>query len=129
MAHGGVTGELARFLPVGVSTVAVDYASYLGLLALGVEASIAKAIGFITGAVLAFFLNQRLIFGKRTHGVLGVLAFAVVYLLALGANVTVNEFALNALSGIESYSKHIAFLVATGVSATINFIGIKFAVF
>lgn len=121
--------ELSIFLIVGSLTVLVDYLSYRSLVwsaLLGVDA--AKATGFLVGTVFAYFANRVWTFGHKTHAPGSALRFAFLYAATLGANVLVNALALSALANI-SASIQIAFLLATGVSATLNFLGMKLFVF
>ena len=119
-----MTGEVARFIRVGLVTVGVDYACYMALLWLGVSIAPAKAAGFICGAVFAFYANRTITFRAlgRRHAALW---FATVYLASLVSNVAVNKVVLM----VFPQAITLAFLVATGVSATMNFVGMKYLVF
>lgn len=121
--------ELILFLFVGSSTVLVDFIGYKGLLLVDLmNVDVAKAISFILGTVYAYFANKYWTFGhKQTTGG-SVYRFAGLYAVTLLANVLVNAFALVVLGGFESKIQ-IAFVLATGVSATLNFLGMKFFVF
>lgn len=121
--------ELAVFLVVGSLTVLVDFLAYRGLLwsgLLGVDP--AKAASFITGTVFAYFANRFWTFGHKPHAAGSWYRFILLYALTLGANVLVNALMLRVLSQIPS-AIQLAFLVATGVSAALNFIGMKLFVF
>ncbi len=121
--------ELARFLVVGASTVLVDFASYRGLLALAMTGTaVSKAAGFVAGTTFAYFANRFWTFGHAAHRAGSAWRFAAVYTSTLGANVLVNSLALRLLADAVG-AVQIAFLVATGVSATLNFAGMKFFVF
>jgi polyisoprenyl-phosphate glycosyltransferase len=119
-----MSGEIARFIVVGLTTVGVDYACYMSLLWLGLSITPAKGAGFICGAIFAFYANRAVTFRAlgRRHAPLW---FAIVYLTSLISNVAVNKVVLLALP----QAILLAFLIATGVSATINFIGMKYLVF
>ncbi len=115
---------MARFLLVGLTTVAIDYAAYLLLLSAGIAISPAKAAGFVCGAVFAFFANREFTFaapGRRY----AVPRFAAVYLASLAANVAVNRLGLMIAPG----QILPAFLAATALSAAMNFTGMKLFVF
>jgi putative flippase GtrA len=118
--------ELGRFLIVGLTTVAIDFTVYRLLLATGLVVGLAKTAGFIAGTVFAYFANKKWTFGVQRTGVDAIEAarFAAVYAVSLAANVTTNGVVLHFLPSIV-----LAFLVATGVSATMNFLGMKFLVF
>ncbi len=121
--------EISVFLIVGGSTVLVDLFFYKILLILsfaGVD--LAKAVSFIIGTIYAYFANRFWTFShNKPKG--RFMVFVVVYLLGLVANVSVNSGVLRLLPEQHELSIYAAFLIATGVSATLNFIGMKFFVF
>ncbi len=121
--------ELCLFCVFGALTVLIDYLTYHGLsssqhLPLG----IAKGVGFIAGTVFAYFVNRFWTFGGKHHKGGGVVRFSLLYALTLLTNIGINELAFVALNTLEGFVQ-IAFLIATVVSATMNFIGMKFFVF
>lgn len=115
--------EIKRFLIVGFSGVGVDFISYYLLLNF-FEISVAKLISFILGAIVAFIFNKLWTFQKHYQTVFQMIKFSILYTITLTANVYSNEFVLH-------ISNHLflAFLVATGVSTVLNFLGQKFWVF
>ncbi|HEX5056006.1 MAG TPA: GtrA family protein [Gammaproteobacteria bacterium] len=121
--------ELAVFLVVGSLTVLVDFLSYRGLLWSGLLAvDSAKAAGFIAGTLFAYFANRHWTFGNNPHAAGSWYRFILLYALTLGANVLVNAVMLRLFSGMP-WDLQLAFLIATGVSAVLNFIGMKLFVF
>ncbi len=119
--------QLLRFLAAGITAVAIDFASYWLLMAAGMAVAPAKALGFLTGAAFAYIANRDWTF--RAQGSAAVLLrFTLLYLFSLGGNVAVNEVAL-AILPIGENARVAAFFLATLVSATINFLGMKFLVF
>lgn len=121
--------ELARFLVVGLTTVAIDFLVYRLLVVLNLDTASAKATGFIAGTVFAYFANRLWTFGAKDTPVSGsVLRFALLYSSTLACNVGVNAAMLDLLQGWP-YVFQSAFVVATGVSATLNFFGMKYLVF
>lgn len=121
--------ELAIFLLVGATTVLLDFVSYRGLIGFEVmPIDMAKATGFLIGTLFAYFANRFGTFGHKPHVPGSAWRFAVLYASTLGANVLINALALklfaDAIAAIA-----LSFLVATGVSATLNFLGMKFFVF
>lgn len=117
----------SRFLIVGFSTVAVDAIAYALLIFLGVDTVMSKILGFLCGAVFAYFANWRFTFGKRRSQYSEVL-FVCVYAASLAINVALNEGIL-ALLGQSQLSFIVAFLFATAVSAGSNFMGMSLFVF
>lgn len=124
----GSSGQLRRFLLVGVVAVVVDGVAYRALALAGVPPGPAKAVGFAAGSVFAYFANRAYTFGGGPHGAGTFAAFAGVYLTTLAANVAVNAAVL-ALAGHGAAGVAFAFLCATATSATLNFIGMKHLVF
>lgn len=121
--------ELAIFLVVGSLTVLVDFLAYRSLVwmeLMGID--MAKATGFIVGTLFAYFANRIWTFGHTAHAPGSAWRFAVLYTITLGANVWVNALAL-ALLGKVAQAVLLAFLFATGVSASLNFLGMKLFVF
>jgi putative flippase GtrA len=119
--------SLLRFLLVGCTTVLVDGLSYTLLSAGEVPVDLAKAGGFLIGAVFAYFANWRFTFGARRSR-WSELLFVFVYALALGLNVATNALVRDWL-GTGTVGSVLAFLVATGLSAAWNFVGMSLFVF
>jgi putative flippase GtrA len=121
--------ELAIFLVVGASTVLVDFISYRGLIGFQVmEVDMAKATGFLAGTLFAYFANRFWTFGHKSHIPGSAWRFSALYVSTLGANVLINALALKLLADVAA-SIQLAFLLATGVSACLNFLGMKLFVF
>ncbi|MEX5718152.1 GtrA family protein [Geodermatophilus maliterrae] len=123
-----MTGSLARFVLVGGTTVAIDAVVYQLLLLADVPHGWAKALGFVAGAVFAYVANWRFTFRGESHR-WSLVAFVAVYLCALGLNVGVNALVLAVLDDGRTWQVAAAFLVATGVSAAWNFLGMARFVF
>ncbi len=121
--------ELGIFLIVGSLTVLVDFCTYRGMIWLNMVADVdtAKAVGFLAGTAFAYFANRFWTFGhNQVSGSLW--RFFTLYGATLLANVLVNALALKIFSDYIA-AIHISFLLATGVSATLNFLGMKLFVF
>lgn len=123
-------GEILRFLLVGATTVLIDFVVYRLIMFAGIATGAAKAMGFLTGTVFAYFVNRLWTFGatEQSGGLLQVFRFTAVYGGSLVANVAVNGVILG-LAGRSEFVLAVAFVLATGVSATLNFVGMKFFVF
>lgn len=126
-------GELKRFLVSGGSAVACDTIVYAVLFSLAMPPSVAKAISFIAGTVLAFFLNKFWTFKKPKRSHMEVVKFICLYASTLGANILVNRIALDQVASVvpalAPYSVQLAFFAATGTSTVLNYIGQKYWVF
>lgn len=121
--------ELPIFIVVGLLTVLVDFVFYRGFVLLDLaDVDIAKALGFVAGTIFAYFANKLWTFNHKEHAPGSAWKFAILYACTLIVNVLVNALVLNALSQVTG-GIQIAFLIATAVSASLNFLGMKFLVF
>lgn len=117
--------ELPRFLVAGFSAVATDFVSYLMLIEY-LDKPYAKGISFVLGSVVAFLVNKYWTFSSgRAHSVNEIFKFGALYMSTLIANVLVNQVALFIFPALLM----LAFLMATGTSTVLNFLGMKFWVF
>ena len=128
--------ELIIFLIVGLLTVAIDFLMYRGILFIkpfGFEnINIAKGFSFIGGTIFAYFANRFWTFNQQSTRAGSLVRFIVVYILGLFANIIVNYLCIiwfKAFFNLAELSIILAFVLATAVSATLNFIGMKFFVF
>ena len=117
--------EIYKFILVGIGAVCIDALIYFLLTYLDISGYVlSKRISFISGAFFAFFLNRSYVFQVRKKSFLQYISFIFLYFFSFlmnGYSHDVVFFKLN--------SPPIAFLIATVVSTTINFIGQKFVVF
>lgn len=121
--------EMAIFLIVGATTVLVDFVTYRSLIGFGLmTVDMAKGIGFLVGTLFAYFANRIWTFGHKSHAPGSAWRFAILYASTLGANVLINSLALE-LFATTVAPVQLAFLLATGVSASLNFLGMKLFVF
>jgi putative flippase GtrA len=122
------TYELGRFLIIGGATVIIDLIAYLLLINIPFDTGISKGISFSVGAVFAYFSNRKFTFRSTIVGPYNFTIFVLLYLSTLGINVVTNEAILNYAGRTEVWLS-IAFLSATLLSATLNFIGMKYIIF
>ena len=120
--------EVARFLIVGGTTVLIDLICYFTLIYMGFDTSLSKGISFSVGTVFAYFANRNYTFQSSMGGFFRFTVFTLLYLSTLVVNVVSNEIVLKLTSQINS-SLIMAFFIATSLSATLNFIGMKYIVF
>jgi len=120
--------EVTRFLIVGGTTVLIDLICYFILIYTGFDTPLSKGISFSIGTVFAYFANRNYTFKSSTAGFFKFAVFTLLYLSTLVVNVVSNEIVLKLTSQINA-SLMIAFLLATSLSATLNFIGMKYIVF
>ncbi len=122
------SSEVSRFIIVGSSTVLLDLFFYNVLLKFGISSSNSKGLSFIVGAFYSYFANKSFTFNYRKYQLTKFILFLMLNVSTLLANVFINEVLLNILNRTD-LSYVIAFLSATIVSATLNFLGLKYIVF
>jgi putative flippase GtrA len=115
--------ELKRFLVAGISAVATDLATYYVLLNF-FNTDISKAISFLLGTLVAYFINKYWTFEKIEKSYVEIIKFGFLYSTTLGVNVMTNKIILDMFS-----ITLLAFLIATVISTVLNFIGQKWWVF
>ena len=121
--------QLIIFTFVGACTVTLDFLIYRGLSTFDyINIEGAKAAGFIVGTIFSYFANRFWTFRAKLHASDSFQRFLILYISTLCINVSFNTIGLHLLSDFQ-YAIHVAFLIATGTSATLNFLGMKFFVF
>jgi putative flippase GtrA len=121
--------EVFIFLVVGLTSVMVDYIIYSALQWIEwTSVNIAKAIGFVSGSFFSYCANRSWTFGHTGRVLSSLWRFAFLYAITLGVNVAANSATLKLLDG---YPQAVlaSFIFATCLSATLNFLGMKFTVF
>lgn len=117
------------FLIVGALTVLVDFLTYRGLVwSEAVRVDVAKGGGFLVGTVFAYFANRLWTFAHVAPQPASQWRFGILYLITFGTNVTINAMLLKLLVN-STAAIQLAFLIATGISASLNFLGMKRFVF
>lgn len=121
--------ELTAFIVVGGLTVLVDCLTYRGIVSFSlIGTDLAKGVGFLTGTIFAYFANRFWTFNNQEDSIGNCWRFSSLYGMTLFINVSANSLMLSAL-GEFPYSIQIGFVIATSLSATLNFIGMKYFVF
>ncbi|MHB1195589.1 MAG: GtrA family protein [Lutibacter sp.] len=134
--------QLVKFTLIGLLAVSVDLLCYFILLnilpekmfqTIGNEA-IAKSISFMCGMTVTYFFNKFWTWKKKDRSQKRLVKFGALYGIALLINVGTNSALLYIL---HQYSRFfnlpfkyfIAFVGASGLSASVSFMGQKFWVF
>ena len=121
--------EVFRFLIVGGTTVLVDLIFYSILIHLGFDTFFAKGSSFLIGTIYAYFANLKFTFRVTSNTTKKrFILFVSLYISTFFINIFINETVLD-LTGRIGISYAIAFICATFISASINFIGMKYLVF
>lgn len=117
-------GEVGRFIVVGLLTVGLDFACYLLLMAAAVPVVPAKIASFLLGGLFSYAANRWFTFRVR-HARNQLLKSYAVFTVTLGVNSAIN-YAVLLLIGREPAAIVVAFVIATGVSAAMNFVGLRY---
>jgi putative flippase GtrA len=120
--------DISRFLIVGSTTVLIDLIFYFLFIYLNFDIALSKGVSFSIGTIFAYFANRSYTFQSPRDGLLRFIFFVILYISTLIVNVVSNEIILNFSSHLNQ-SLLIAFLSATAISATLNFLGMKYLVF
>ena len=116
--------EVLRFLVGGGTAVVVDFCIYRLLLLFSWNMDVAKMISFICGAGVGFIINKFWTFERKQFVIKEVLKYVALYTCTGVINAIVNRCTLSIIN-----IQLIGFLVATGVSTVLNFLGQKYVVF
>ena len=120
--------EIGCFFIVGLLAVTLDLIVYRFLFLMNIlNIENAKAMGFILGSLFAFIANKTWTFEQKTFDWFQLVKFSIQYSLSCSVNVWINTTLLYSLNG--GFTVFIAFILATGVSTIMNFIGMKWFVF
>lgn len=115
--------ELKRFLIAGSSAVGTDFVAYFAMLNF-LYHDIAKILSFIMGTIVAFVVNKYWTFERYEKNYKQIFQFTILYSITLFVNVMVNRLILDFAE-----FTFLAFLIATGASTILNFVGQKWWVF
>jgi len=128
MSQLKLSAQLRRFLITGLSAAAIDATVYTMLLYIGLDYAPAKAGGFV--AALAFAYNGHRRWTFSTHGSKKRMAgFAGLYITTFTINNLTNTLMLGILGTAQRTDVAAAFVVATGITAVVNFTMLKFLIF
>ena len=119
--------QVGRFLVIGGASVATDCAVYLLLTGFfGCATHVAKGLSYVAGMAVGFVGNKYWTFRSSRHSASEAVSYTLLYAVTLAANIGVNAAVLAALG---PSSKPLAFLVATGVTTALNFLGMRLVTF
>ena len=134
--------QIIKFTFVGAVAALADLSFYYLFLQILPEhiletfsnESIAKAMSFVIGTTVTYYLNKFWTWKKKGRSTRGFIKFLVLYACSLTMNVAVNALALYLLFNVPAFQvlpkKYLlAFICAAGASAVVNFLGQKFWVF
>ncbi|MBW7868837.1 MAG: GtrA family protein [Brumimicrobium sp.] len=134
--------QFIKFVLIGILAVLVDLACYYTFLHIYPEKMFgfiandmsAKSTSFICGSLVTYNLNKYWTWKQSDKNNKRLVNFYILYILSMFINVIVNSGMLHFLILYPALSfvpkKYlVAFIVATGVSALLNFFGQKWWIF
>lgn len=129
----GLFVQLLRFGLIGGFCAVLDFGTYQGLRALGMDMApwedLARALSFIVGTTTAYFLNKKFTFSAgATGGVKQVGSFVLLYGVTFLVAVGVNRLMLQLLP-VSDWESTIAWVISQGTATAINFVMLKTVVF
>jgi len=126
--HFSRIGLGRRYIFVGLLAFSTDVFFYIVGLSFGLPNFQAKAISFVLGMNLSFFLNRAFTF-RTSETRFGKVKFVSVYMSSLAVNVSMNSFLVMKLAHDNQFSKLFAFFAASASAIVINFVGMRYIVF
>ena len=119
--------QVGRFLIMGGSSAATDFACYLLLTErLAISVHTAKGLAYLAGMVVGYFGNKYWTFGSARRSLSEPAAYVALYATTLLVNIAINSGSLFLLG---SRYKILAFLTATGTTMVLNFLGLRLVTF
>ena len=119
--------QVSRFVVIGGLSAATDFACYTLLLgSAGLSTSPAKGVSYLAGMVVGFFGNKFWTFQSRRRAVSEPLLYVAWYSVTLAVNMLTNALLLAVLGPQATLP---AFLVATGLTTVLNFLGLRLVAF
>jgi putative flippase GtrA len=117
---------LRRFLIVGLLCVATDLCVYAVLARwFGLSIHWSKAISYLAGVAVGFVLNKTWTFQSARRTWIEPVSYLLLYTVTLGVNVGCNSWVLAWFAD----QTVLAFVVATGVTTVLNFLGMRLVTF
>ena len=117
--------EVYKFIFIGILIVSIDALFYYLLTFLDLTSfQVSKRISFVIGAIFAFVLNRNYVFFYNKRNLSQFFYFIGLYFTSFIINTLTHDY-IFMISNIPL----ISFLIATLISATLNFIGMKFFIF
>lgn len=103
-----------------------DLVGYVALSTAGLPTMAAKAASYLAGVAVGFVLNKRWTFESARRSGPEAAAYLALYGVTLAINVVTNGAVLSYLG---AGARLIAFLVATGLTTVLNYLGMRLVAF
>lgn len=146
MAIYQASKQLTKFIISGILAVGVDFTVYY-VLSQFLDPSLSKAISFCSGMVVTYNMNKFWTWKQPEKDNKRLMLFSVLYAVALIVNVAMNNLMLDSLPNhtlnfsyvndlnevikgiVVGVDKLAAFVIATGASVVLTYIGQKYWLF
>ncbi len=146
MAIYQASKQLTKFVISGMLAVTVDFTVYFALSQY-LDPSISKAISFCSGMLVTYNMNKFWTWKQPEKDNKRLMLFSVLYAVALIVNVAMNNLMLDSLPNhtlnfsyvndlnevikgiVVGVDKLAAFVIATGASVVLTYIGQKYWLF
>lgn len=123
--------QVLRFGLIGGGSTTIDLLSYL-CLSSSMSSYAAKGISYLLGMAFGFVGNKFWTFESAKQGVNEPVLYCLVYAITLAVNIVTNGASYESCLWMgmgTTAAKLIAFLVATGLTTVLNFLGLKYITF
>jgi putative flippase GtrA len=119
--------QFLRFGLVGLAATMSDFLLYYILSGCGFPLHPAKGVSYGTGVLIGFLGNTRWTFRSTRRIGSAIVGYIALYAGTLCVNVTLNGVMLYLLCCLNSHelAKVLAFVLATGISTLLNFLGLS----
>ena len=121
--------EITIFIIVGLITVFIDYLIYIFFFNISVSILFSKSFGYISGTIFSYFANKLLTFKDNRIYSKTFFKFILLYIFTLLINTLSNNYLVTIFENNHINFMEISFLISTSISATLNFLGMKFLIF
>jgi putative flippase GtrA len=122
---------VVRFAVIGGASVATDLAVY-ALLVSSLDPAPAKGVSYLSGMLVGFVGNKFWSFKSARRTASEPITYVLLYAVTLAVNVLGNGgvLALTERWGLDlTVRRGLAFLVATGVTTVLNYLGLRWVTF
>ena len=121
--------EIIIFMIVGLTAVLIDYIIYILLINISIDILFSKSLSYISGTIFSYFANKLITFNDNREYSKTFSKFIFLYTITLIINTLSNNYLVMILENYVNYFIEISFLISTLISATLNFLGMKFLIF